>query len=148
MIRKFIGLGTPKEDTFNEDRRLIPPASELVKSQVDPEDCGECREVPPMNNDDVVIGYEDLQRILKLAYDQAARGKGKERHADNRGFNDQPIMLIQEMVGPGFALGQACKKVQESVRLPWNMAQNELLGAIVYIASAYIHREREESENV
>ena len=89
-----------------------------------------------------IPGYEDLRRVLELAYSQAARGKGKERHADGRAFMDQPIMLIQEMIGPGFGLGQACKKLQESQRLEWSHAQNELLGAIVYIAAAYLHREK------
>jgi hypothetical protein len=151
-MRKFIGLGGNKEGSLDVES----------KEQIfGPEDCGGCQE-PAGNFEGTVAieglggpgkltysssntdvpGYEDLRRVLELAYSQAARGKGKERHADGRAFVDQPIMLIQEMIGPGFGLGQACKKLQESQRLEWSHAQNELLGAIVYIAAAYLHREK------
>lgn len=92
---------------------------------------------------DTPIGYEELSRVLELAIEQSANGKGKERHAVDRPFTEQPIMLIQEMVGPGFALGQACKKIQESCRMDTESAKQELLGAIVYLAAAYLQREKD-----
>ena len=87
-------------------------------------------------------GYETLARVLNLALDQSANGKGKERHA--RGatpFDRQPIMEIGRMVGPGYNLGQAMKKAQEAsgmlARGECARANAELLGAIVYLAAAF-----------
>lgn len=87
--------------------------------------------------------YAELARVLNAAYDQAAKGKGADRHSSGQRFEDQPIMTIQELVGPGFALGQAIKKVQESQRMDAQAAQRELLGAINYLAAAYLHREED-----
>ena len=84
-------------------------------------------------------GYADLEAVLNKAYAQAAEGKGKERHAgDSKDFKDNPMFKIIDMVGEGFALGQAIKKIEESRRLPIEMAVNERLGAIVYIAASII----------
>lgn len=86
--------------------------------------------------------YEPLKRVLKLAYSQAAAGKGKERHANSKPFSDQPIMEIGRMVGMGYHTGQAIKKAQEShgmvARKQFPQAQAELLGAINYLASAWL----------
>lgn len=95
-----------------------------------------------MTNDMNVYGYEDLAEILRDAYDQASGGKGKERHANDLPFDEQPIAKIQSLVGSGFALGQAIKKIQESQRMEPEAARKELLGAIVYIAGAIIHLEK------
>lgn len=83
-------------------------------------------------------GYHDLRRVLALAINQAENGKGKDRHANGRPFAQQPLMEISRMVGSGYALGQAMKKAQESIRLPPDMAMAELLGAINYLAAAYL----------
>lgn len=84
-------------------------------------------------------GYDSLRHVLALALEQASSGKGKERHAvAHRSFDRQPIMEIGHMVGSGFALGQAIKKAQESTRLPPDRAKAELLGAINYLAAAYL----------
>ena len=84
-----------------------------------------------------VLGYEKLKSVLDRAYEQAARGKGAERHANNLPFDEQPIMQLMKLYGVGFALGQAAKKSQESQRLPTTERQvAELLGAIVYLAGA------------
>jgi len=87
--------------------------------------------------------YASLHKILKRAFNQAVSGKGKERHADGRVFEEQPIIRIQELVGSGFCLGQAIKKIQESVRLETPKSSTELLGAIVYLAAAVFFQERE-----
>ena len=89
-------------------------------------------------------GYEQLQSVLDAAFKQASQGKGKERHATDNGFEDQPIMQIQDLVGKGFSLGQAIKKIQESQRMDTAAAERELLGAIVYIAAAIIHQREDE----
>ena len=83
-------------------------------------------------------GYDSLRGVLKLAIDQASVGKGKERHANGKPFDRQPIMEIGRMVGSGYPLGQAMKKAQESMRLPPDRAKAELLGAINYLAAAYM----------
>lgn len=83
-------------------------------------------------------GYDSLRRVFDAAVDQAAIGKGNERHANGKDFDRQPIMEIGRMVGSGYHLGQAMKKTQESTRLPTERAKAELLGAINYLAAAYM----------
>lgn len=89
---------------------------------------------------DNVEGYALLRGILDEAYDQSARGKGHDRHANGRYFDQQPIMEIGRMVGPGFATGQVMKKAQEATSMAArgevDAAVRELLGVIVYAASA------------
>jgi hypothetical protein len=86
--------------------------------------------------------YASLSNVLRRAYDQASSGKGQERHGQDLPFAKQPMQLIQDLCGEGFALGQAMKKMQESQRLPHDAAIRELLGAINYIAGAIIHKEK------
>lgn len=86
--------------------------------------------------------YASLSSVLRRAYDQASSGKGQERHGQDLPFTKQPMQLIQDLCGEGFALGQAMKKMQESQRLPHDAAIRELLGAINYIAGAIIHKEK------
>jgi hypothetical protein len=83
-------------------------------------------------------GYAALRYVLKMALEQASVGKGKERHATDKPFDRQPMLEIGRMVGPGFCLGQAIKKAQESSRMEPDAAQRELLGAINYLAGAYL----------
>lgn len=94
----------------------------------------------------VVKGYEDLLEILARALDQAQNGKGSERHADNKPFADQPMQKICQMVGVGFATGQAIKKAQESTRMEPDRAIHELLGAINYLAGAILHLETQQPD--
>jgi len=92
-----------------------------------------------------VVGYEELERILKLAYNQAASGKGKQRHSKQaigfRPWHEQPILQIARMVGTGGHAYQVQKKVQEAVTMQGNGnfagAKAEVLGAIVYAAAMY-----------
>lgn len=91
-------------------------------------------------------GYELLADALQRAYDQAARGKGKERHAQGEPFHLQVMQDGARRFGIGSLLFQAFKKSEESQRLPTDRAVNELLGSIVYLAGAVIAREREEVE--
>lgn len=84
-------------------------------------------------------GYEALAAILQEAIDQAANGKGKERHQQNdRPFLRQPICEIPRMVGPAGSAYQVMKKTQEAMRLPPERAVVELLGAINYAAATII----------
>ena len=92
--------------------------------------------------------YETLARILKMAYDQASAGKGKERHANGRKFDDQPIMTIAKDHGLGYQTGQAEKKLKEAHTLlklkGKEAAIRELLGVINYAAAAIAHIEKME----
>lgn len=86
--------------------------------------------------------YDDLRRVLYEAYVQSSGGKGKERHANGKTFDRQPILEISRMVGHGFALGQAMKKASEAAgmvsRGENDRAVQECLGVIVYAAAAVL----------
>jgi hypothetical protein len=87
-----------------------------------------------------VPGYDHLARILALAYDQAARGKGKERHGNGLPFDKQPIMEIARMSGLGGHIYQVMKKAQEAGTMHANgysdAAIKEFYGVINYAAAA------------
>ena len=84
--------------------------------------------------------YTTLRTILDAAFAHAATGKGKERHARDLPFDEQPMMEITRGVGPGFPLGQAAKKTGEAMgmieRGQYGAAEAECLGAINYLAGA------------
>jgi hypothetical protein len=90
---------------------------------------------------DIPEGYEALGLAFAAAAAQAARGKGSERHSyDGEPFSDQLIFEIPRRLGAcgsGFLLGQAVKKIYESVRLEPERARAEILGAINYLAAAW-----------
>ena len=88
--------------------------------------------------------YKTLSDVLERAYQQAAHGKGKERHANNLPFNRQPMQTISQLVGSADGLRyQAIKKIQEAGRMDKDAAVKELLGAINYIAGVIIYIESE-----
>ena len=92
-------------------------------------------------------GYEVLADIHDQALLQAQEGKGTERHVVNgRAFVDQPIVQIGLMVGAGGPAQQVIKKTQEALRLPFEKAKAELLGAINYAAAVLIVLQHEEAE--
>ncbi len=80
--------------------------------------------------------YASLRRTLLSAYLQVAEGKGAERHGSGKAWDEQPMFKIIDVVGTGFPLGQALKKIEESTRLDEAGAIKELYGAITYIAAA------------
>ena len=87
---------------------------------------------------EVPEGYQALDGVLEDALEQAAYGKGKERHATGEPFHEQPICAITRRLGLAYPLGQAEKKIEESQRLCDDAAIFELLGAINYLAAAII----------
>lgn len=95
-------------------------------------------------------GYETLANVLQRALDQAQAGKGAERHADSKPFDQQPMQTIAGQVGPGFLSGQAIKKIQESQTLPAGRDVAELLGAINYLSGLviYLEGQRERRETI
>lgn len=97
---------------------------------------------PPAPGPVSTPGYEQLQEVLTRAFEQASAGKGKERHARaDEPFEQQVILEGARRFGTGALLFQAYKKAEESQRLETERAVAELLGAIVYLAAAVIHRE-------
>lgn len=95
-----------------------------------------------------VPGYESLASVLLRAYDQAALGKGKERHAgDGEPFDAQVMQDMARRFGVGSLLGQAFKKSEESQRLALEPAVRELIGAINYLAGAVIALEKNSKES-
>lgn len=95
-------------------------------------------------------GYEQLAQVLRDTYRQAAVGKGKERHANELPFHEQPMQQIARRRGIGFILGQADKKSEEAQgmleRGERDKAIHELLGAIVYLSGAVIHIRNQEQQ--
>lgn len=95
-----------------------------------------------MNNKHVVDDrYKELARVLYDAYEQAAGGKGKERHADGENFENQKICVINRWLSQSPVAGplfQAVKKAVESSRLEYGAAIGELYGAINYISAAIL----------
>lgn len=89
-------------------------------------------------------GYNKLARALEGAFRQAADGKGKERHADDKPFEDQKILTITRLVeGSPVAplLYQVAKKAIETARMEPAAAIRELRGCINYAAAAIIRME-------
>lgn len=86
--------------------------------------------------------YKSLSDVLERAYQQAAHGKGRERHAQDQPFDQQPMQTISQLVGSSDGLRyQAIKKIQEAGRMDKDAAIRELLGAINYIAGTIIYME-------
>jgi hypothetical protein len=102
---------------------------------------------PPRDN------YTTLRTILDAAFNHAAIGKGKERHARDLPFDKQPMLETTRLVGPGFPLGQAIKKAGEAAgmieRDEYDAAIAECLGAINYLAGAvaWVREQKNEKGN-
>ena len=79
--------------------------------------------------------YGRLVYALSLAYNQAAFGKGKERHANNKPFEEQTMMVANRVTDGGFGWGQIFKKIQEipNIKDP-DMKKAEMVSIIVYAA--------------
>lgn len=114
------------------------------------QDCASCG-IAPLNADDDMRVTQDtrylaLKAILSEAYSQAAHGKGAERHGTGERYEDQPTYQIGKIVGRGFMIGQAMKKLAEAERLEnegkRDAANRERLGAIVYTAFGIIESRR------
>lgn len=83
--------------------------------------------------------YQVLAEILNEAYEQAATGKGAERHGQDLPFEVQPMQQISMLLGTDKGMAyQAIKKIQEAGRMERAAAERELLGAINYIAGMIV----------
>lgn len=98
-----------------------------------------------------VKGYDSLHLVLREAFDQASTGKGRERHANDLAFDDQPMQKLIDLYGVGFAHGQAAKKMQEAqgmlLRGEIDKAIHEVLGAINYAAGAIINMKKQRGKS-
>lgn len=107
---------------------------------------------------DPVPGYEALQMVLEMAYQQASSGKGKDRHSSNglsdRPFHSQPMQTESDEIGSFDGLVyQVRKKTREGAKLPTDDRKiNEWLGAINYLAGCIIwtlrHHDPDQLEEV
>lgn len=88
-------------------------------------------------------GYERLVAVLKAAHDQAAMGKGADRHANGLPFHKQRMQQISVLLDSPYGMAyQVAKKVAEGLDLPTHDRQvAELYGAINYIAGIVIFLE-------
>jgi len=86
--------------------------------------------------------YSQLAEVLSRACEQAAEGKGAQRHGQGLPFDEQPMQTISKLLGTEKGMiYQAIKKAQESTRMGTEPAVRELLGAINYLAGAIIFLE-------
>ena len=65
--------------------------------------------IPTMNwtqedDDSTDDKYELLEAVLNEAYEQAARSKGVERHADGQPYEEQPVMWIERYFKSSYSL--------------------------------------------
>lgn len=92
--------------------------------------------------------YEPLREVLSRALEQAAKGKGRERHANNKPILEQPNQTTSDTLNTYAGLVfQAHKKSAESLNLDEpDRKINELLGAINYLAFAVLWIERHRSD--
>lgn len=87
--------------------------------------------------------YLPLLRTFLGALEQAAYGKGRERHANDLPFTEQPILTTARMLDSDAGLAQqVIKKTIEARSLPSKTARiNELRGTLVYAAAMILFEE-------
>jgi hypothetical protein len=95
-------------------------------------------------------GYDELAIILRDAFEQASRGKGAERHANDLPFDQQPMQSISSLFDSDKGMAfQVVKKLREGLDMPeYERLERELLGSIVYTAGIILwHKRRHTTEN-
>lgn len=87
--------------------------------------------------------YLPLLRTFLGALEQAAYGKGRERHANDLPFVEQPILTMARMLDSDAGLAQqVIKKTIEARTLPTKAARiSELRGTLVYAAAMILFEE-------
>lgn len=93
--------------------------------------------------------YLQLALVLQRAHDQAAYGKGKDRHAKGQPFHEQRMQAISQLLDSEDGMAyQVLKKVTEGLELPTTERKvAELLGAINYLAGIVIFLESKDRDN-
>lgn len=94
-------------------------------------------------------GYERLAAVLVDAHNQAAYGKGKERHANDLPFHEQRMQTISRaMNSPHGIAFQVQKKLLEGLEMKDPAARrHELLGALVYLAGLIVYLDDQARDN-
>lgn len=89
--------------------------------------------------------YETLWFVLVEAFEQAANGKGRERHARGNPFDKQHMQTISQLLDTDRGMAfQAIKKLTEGLDMQDKAArERELLGAINYIAGIIVYHRGE-----
>lgn len=89
-------------------------------------------------------GYDELAIILRDAFKQASEGKGRERHANDLPFDQQPMQTLSDMFDSDKGMAfQAVKKLREGLDMPeYDRMERELLGSIVYTAGIILWHKR------
>lgn len=107
--------------------------------------CKDCFQHVEASTECKIDGYEFLRAEFAAAAEQASGGKGKERHANDLPFEDQPILAITRLLEghPCGALAfQVIKKTIEAGRLVKlrgnDAAVAEIYGAMNYAAAMAI----------
>lgn len=91
--------------------------------------------------------YRGLYGVLIDALDQAAYGKGMERHANDLPFEEQRMQSICDAQGSAKGMGyQVIKKILESDGMEYGAKKREILGAIVYAAGMIIWESKQPIE--
>jgi len=129
-----------------------PHRPDLVRVQYDIDHVYGAEWDVPVENVSIAIpsgAYSALRAILDEALTRASEGKGKDRHANGKPFDEQPIVGLNLSLGSQDGpLFQIMKKCQEASRFyasgERERAENELLDCIVYAAGAVITGRRRE----
>lgn len=89
-------------------------------------------------------GYDELAIILRDAFKQASEGKGRERHANDMPFDQQPMQTLSDMFDSDKGMAfQVVKKLREGLDMPeYDRMERELLGSIVYTAGIILWHKR------
>ncbi len=123
-------VGTMREQLFEAEQRVEKLSAMLEGEPMLRPEGVDVIKIP--------VEYASLFKVFQCACAQASTGKGKERHAKaGEPFEKQKICEITRRGGLGYPIGQAVKKSYESLRLG-DRGPAELLGAINYLAAAYL----------
>lgn len=92
-------------------------------------------------------GYERLAAVFQDAHDQAALGKGKDRHANGEPFHEQRMQKVSRTQGNAYGMAfQVQKKMLEGLEMADREAcRRELLGALNYLAGIVIFLDDQEA---
>lgn len=122
LIRELSGCDDDAARIYGQDDRFIGAANPGLD----------------LSTPDYGEHYKILLDVLHDAYDRAAIGKGKERHANDKPFLQQPIITEGILLGITPLIYQIRKKALESLGLTGEAKINELLDVMVYAAAAVI----------
>lgn len=97
---------------------------------------------------ETVKGYEKLVAVFQDAHDQAAIGKGEERHANGEPYHKQRMQKIAQLADSPHGMAfQVTKKMYEGLDLgDYSHTRAELLGAINYLAGIVIFLDNKVTE--